>query len=439
MKASEALAKIPVVSVAKDKHDPRGLRRARYLVQFATLVALILIPASGLFRIDMSSGFIVLDRQIWFSDFLIVFGLWLAIACTLILVYSTLGTVFCGWVCPQNTFSSLANHFTFKHLGKRAVIDWHNKDKAKLAARKNHLGNWVLLGLKLLAMAMLVALIPLFYFYPPEAVWAFMTFSEDARLAGSLHWIYTVFVFILFVNFAVIRHFTCRYMCIYRMWQFLFKTKDTLHIEYDASRSADCEKCQYCLTACMVEIDPRKTSTYDSCTNCGACITACDTMHAKKGEKGLLRFKFGPRSDKDADPARSIATVKERLAWVMPVWLLGMGLFAWGLYSYQPYHLTAYKASKAHGQQINEYRINLASKVLHPATLQISVEGLDPAQYQLSKQRVHFDTAGREDVFVRLEPMPAGLHTFLVRARADDGWEASYRLQHYVAEGRKDE
>ena len=62
----------------------------RKITQIGMILALVLIPVSGLFRIDVSSGFIVLGREIWFSDFLIVFGFWLA------LLYCYYGLLDCG-------------------------------------------------------------------------------------------------------------------------------------------------------------------------------------------------------------------------------------------------------------------------------------------------------------------------------------------------------
>ncbi|MDH5378258.1 MAG: 4Fe-4S binding protein, partial [Gammaproteobacteria bacterium] len=375
MDANENLAKIPVQVYTPTRKNT--LKWGRTFSQLGILVALILIPALGIFRIDLSAGFVILDRQVWFSDFLLVFGFWLSAACTLILMYSSVGTAFCGWVCPQNTLSSLANKWTFNAFGKRAVIDWESSDKSKINDRKNNLLNWSVLFLKLLAASLLLAIIPLFYFHEPQAMWSFLLFQENEKLAASSHWIYFVFVVIAFVNLAVVRHFACRYMCIYRMWQYLFKTKDTLHIDYDQTRSKDCEKCNYCSTSCMVEIDPRHTSTFDSCTNCGACIVACDTMHQKKEELGLLKFKFGPRKNAFQDEGtRSMGTLGRRVGWVMPVWLLGVSMFVWGIVSYDPHHVSVYKQSISSKGVTESYRINLASKYYSPSELKVDVGGL---------------------------------------------------------------
>ncbi|MDH5257387.1 MAG: 4Fe-4S binding protein [Gammaproteobacteria bacterium] len=405
----------------------------RFVTQYGFILALILIPASGIFRIDLSSGFVVLDRQIWFSDFLIVFGFWLSVACTAILIYSMAGTAFCGWACPHNTFSSLANVFTSQHLGKRAVIDWESTS-GKIAKNKNGFKNWFLLISKLILMSMLVSILPLFYFTTPGAVWAFITFQSHDQLSSSLYWIYTVFVFIFLVNFAVVRHFACRYMCVYRMWQFLFRTKDALHITYDNNRSDECLKCNYCVTSCMVDIDPRKTSTFDSCTNCGACITACDSLHEKKGVAGLLKFAVGEHKDRDySDGTRLMASFRQRVKWVIPVWLFGAGLFVWGMISYQPFQMSVYKADSAHGQQITDYRIHLASKLFSGGELDLSVQGLDSGQFTLSANKVQFQSVGRQDIELFIyDKLKPGVYPVLVKASSASGWEQLYRVQHIV-------
>ena len=433
MKANDSLSKIPVVEVAAYKPD--GLQWKRAASKYGFLLLLLLIPILGIFRIDVSSGFIFMGREIWFGDFFVVFGFWLALACTAILFYSTVGTAFCGWVCPQNTFSSIMDNITTKLLGKRAVIDWESKS-GKIANKKNKPLNWILLVIQTILISMLVSFIPLMYFIPPEAILSFVTFQPSEKLPGSLYWIYTVFVFITAVNFGVVRHYFCRYMCVYRMWQFLFKTTNALHIDYDESRKADCEKCNYCVTSCMVDIDPRETNTYDSCTNCGACVTACNSLHAKKREPGLLKLKFGKRRNKEDLAARSIATLTERVGWVLPVWALGAGMFIWGLISYQPYHLAVYKSDIDQGAQISEYRVNIAHKIYEPGDVDITIIGLDKEYYSLSNKKMSFDSVGRQDAFVEIQSgLSTGLHSFIVKAESKDGWKQQIRMQHFVNNG----
>ncbi|NOY63193.1 MAG: 4Fe-4S binding protein [Gammaproteobacteria bacterium] len=435
---SQSRIKIPVVIEGRSSTPYKGLRWKNRAARYGVIILAILIPLSGLFRIDVSSGFIILSRQVWFSDFFLVFGLWLALVSLIIMFYSTLGTAFCGWVCPQNTLSSWADSVTQKLLGKRAVVDWEKSAGGKVAAAKNRWGNWLLLVLKLVAASMLIALIPLLYFNTPGAMWSFVTFQANDQLAGSLHWIYLVFVFIIFVNIAVVRHFMCRYMCFYRMWQFLFKTRDTLHVEYDESRADECRKCNYCVTSCMVGIDPRKTQTYDSCTNCGECLSACASLQAKSGKSGLLSFKFGPRRSERLQVAEQtkLASISSRLKWVSPVFLLGTALFVWGLWSYQPYHFTVYRAEMQQRGQIDNYRINIANKIYHPVNFTIDIEGIDKALYEIDTTSINLSSAGRSDALLHIkEGLPGGVHTFTVRVSSDDGWSNSYRMQHIVKRG----
>ena len=97
---------------------------------------------------------------------------------------------------------------------------------------KNRPLNWLVLIALSAGVAAAVALIPLFYFYEPFLIWKFVTFQHDSGLAPSLHWIYTIFFLVILVDITMIRHFMCRFMCVYKVWQHTFKTKQTLHIAY---------------------------------------------------------------------------------------------------------------------------------------------------------------------------------------------------------------
>lgn len=434
MSSNQSLEQIPVVTMSPQPSSEYHWKRRA--VQVLTLVIALVIPISGLLRIDPIAGaFVVLDRQIWWSDFFTIFGLWLSLAAGLVILYSSVGTAFCGWSCPQNTLSELANRWTYKLLGKRADLSLAG-EKMKVAANKDKWINWLLLSLIFVGVSMAMALIPLFYFYPPEVVWSFITFRHDARLAESLHYIYTVFVLVILVDVAIIRHFWCRFMCIYKIWQHGFKTKQTLRVAYDASRSASCEKCNYCNTACFLGIDPRNTDLYDSCINCGECIDACNRLQAKKAQAGLLRFEVGVggqgRTRKRLLPT-NLAAMSTRVAWTVPFALLGLGMFAWGLVNYEYYHLAVYRADVKHGAEIRDYRVAVSHKLYKAADLTVNIEGLAPDQYELSSHEAHFDSAGRIDLALHIKDnLGQGLHRFLVRVKAKDGWEDSYRVQHFV-------
>ncbi len=427
--------KIELIPIREEpsKHSQKlhPLRRAS---QYMVLLLLVLIPLTGLFRIDPAMGaFVMLDYQIWFSDIFIVMGFWLFAASLLVIFYSIVGSVFCGWMCPQNTVSEWANYITGLLLGRKASSTSFNGKELTIAAQR---GGWLNISLLFIAIAiasLLYAFIPLLYFYPPAAIWSFITFQDDARLASSLHWIYFICAVIIFLDIAVIRHLMCKYMCIYRVWQHSFKTRDTLKVVYDTTRSADCSHCNYCVDACFLDIDPRKTEVFDSCINCGECIVACDRLHDKSKKLttgGLLRFAIGVAARQQQDAVLSSIFYRARIAIVGTI--LGAGLLITGLVNYQPHNFTVYRSEAMQGAQINDYRINIAHKRYHPETFNISVQGLTSDQYILARSSLAFETVGRKDIDLQITTsLPRGVHRFFVTVYATDGWTKRFLVQHY--------
>jgi polyferredoxin len=236
------------------------------------------------------------------------------------------------------------------------------------------------------------------------------------------------------MDIAVIRHLMCKYMCIYRVWQHSFKTRDTLHVSYDASRSEHCRSCNYCVDSCFLDIDPRQPEVFDSCVNCGACVVACDELHSKSKKldgPGLLRLSFGDESKGRYRGALGSFFNRARAATFAT--LIGAGMFAYGIVSYEPASFSVYRGEAQQGEQLLDYRINIAYKVNRPEQMHIHVEGLDGSQYSLEKDSVQFEKSGRQDVvlYVR-DGLPEGLYRFWVVVTADDGWAKKFQVVHFA-------
>jgi polyferredoxin len=308
----------------------------RRTVQIATLLLISLIPAVGLFRIDLpSASFQILDHQIWWSNFFFISGLALVIAVVPIMTYLSIGAVWCGWACPQNLLSEWANNLTYKFLGKRADVRVDGKGMV-VAAAKNKLVNWLILGAAFMAAASVLALVPMLLFYPHGDVWAFVTLSADPNLTESMKYAYFFLVLLIFIDIAFVRYFFCDYACFYRMGHMLFKTRDALHVTYDASRSQDCAKCNYCATSCITAIEPTDIKVADACIGCGECIDACDRLHDKNGTTGLLRFEIGKRGS-DTTLGQKFREFFSRLNWLIgSVFLGGIVMMAWGIETQAP-------------------------------------------------------------------------------------------------------
>ncbi|MDR0481130.1 MAG: 4Fe-4S binding protein, partial [Gallionellaceae bacterium] len=275
MSARETLANIPIKIENAPSTRYHGKRRA---AQIITMLIIVLIPISGLFRIDLQAGnFSILGRQILWSDYSLMLGFWTMLATAAVMTYSTIGTIWCGWACPQNTFSEWVNQMTYKLLGKRASVRI-DSENARVAATKNKPLNWFALGISILLISLVLAIIPFLYLYPTSDVWKMLTFQPGAQVPKFTRYLYLVITFAIFLDIALIRHVVCRYFCLYRMWQHIFKTKQTLHVDYDSSRSSECEKCNYCETSCFIDLNPTQFTIYDTC------LFAEQYMMAKKAE-----------------------------------------------------------------------------------------------------------------------------------------------------------
>ncbi len=304
---------------------------ARKLTQIATLLLIALIPVLGLLRIDLASAsFVTLGHQIWWSNFSFVFGLALVAATAPILTYMTIGTIWCGWACPQNLLSEWANNLTYKFLGKRADVRVDGKGMV-VAASKNKLINWIILSVIFIMASMVLTVIVLLFFYPPHDVWAFITLRSDEQSFSFMQYPYVFTVLLIFIDIAAVRYFLCDYACLYRIGQRIFKTQDALHVTYDSSRSADCAKCNYCATTCITSIEPTQIKQYDPCINCGECIDACNRLHAKSDTVGLLRFEVGERGSKTTWREK-LSEIASRFNWLVgAMFLAGCVMMVWGI------------------------------------------------------------------------------------------------------------
>jgi polyferredoxin len=328
MRRGGILAKLPPMP-SRPYHWPR---RA---AQLGTIALFALIPATGLFRIDLVAGvFFILNRQTCWSDFFLMFGAMAVIATAPLLTYSTIGRIWCGWACPQNTISEWADKLTRKLLGKRASVDVASNG-LQVASAKNKAINWIILTASFLGMSLVLGIVPFLYFFPPEQVWALLTFGLDSQLSRFMHPLYLVSVVAIFLDIAVIRYFWCDYACLYRVGQFLFKTQDALHVEYDAARSSACVRCNYCAASCLLAINPTDPVATETCINCGECIDACNRLQQRNGGSGLLHFEFG--KERRSHGLAAIGAMVAKFNWVGVIFLIGCAMIGWAMFHYSPH------------------------------------------------------------------------------------------------------
>jgi hypothetical protein len=111
-------------------------------------------------------------------------------------------------------------------------------------------------------------------------------------------------------------------------------------------------------------------------------------------------------------------------------------MFVWGIVNYQPHHFTVYRADTMQDDSLQNYRINIANKLYRPTRFSVSVEGLDSDSYELSAKSLTMPGTGRTDIKLHIsDNLSKGLHPFLVHIQADDGWQDSFRVQHFASGG----
>ena len=300
--------------------------------QLLTLGVLLAIPALGLLRIDLASGtLLVLRVPVALRNFPAMAGLALVLATGPLVMVTTLGTLWCGWACPQNALAEWANRLTRRLLGSRADVRVDGPGWV-VAPSKNRGANWLLLGANLLGASLLLGCIPLFYFLPPQELWGLVARNDDAQFAGFVLRLYLVSAGIVFVDIALVRNFLCNYACLYRIGTLLFGRDALVYVAYDAHRAAACARCNYCRVSCVTAIDPTAIGRFDRCINCAACIDACAQLHARDEPPapGLLRFAAtasGTHGRRRPWTARVVAA----LGWHGLVFIGGCVLLGYGL------------------------------------------------------------------------------------------------------------
>jgi hypothetical protein len=300
----------------------------RRSTQLGMLLLIILIPTLGLFRIDFATAsFFINDLQVEWTNYLFLIGLTIVVCTVPIITYLTVGSVFCGWACPQNLFSELSDGLTHKLLGKRADVRIDGPGMI-VAASKNKAHNWLILGFIFLVASAVLAFFFLMFFYTRSDMWAFITGETDRQ--PSMIVMYWMTTFFIFIDIATVRYLYCDYPCLYRVWLRFFRNRDALHISYDASRSSACEKCNYCAATCITDIQPTNIRITDTCVDCGECIDACDQLHAKSGISGLLSFKVG-ESGNEMTWRKMLGKAFSGSRWLLVAFfLLGCALMVWG-------------------------------------------------------------------------------------------------------------
>ncbi len=251
------------------EHLWRRFRRAAGLLQALLITGLpfFVINGQSALRFDIPGlklyffGSVIWIKELYLILFAVLFFLLLITSIT-----AVFGRVWCGWLCPQTVLLDLSEG---------------------IAKRFDGLSGKSVERIVLIPFSALVSLTILWYFVPP------LQTLQMLFTSGTVTGFFLVQWAVIYAELAFMGRKFCTTVCPYAMMQNALFDEDTLVIEYDKSRDAECMKCHDCVKVCPVNIDIKEGLQTD-CIACAECIDACTAVTEQGSMKPFPGYKGKP-------------------------------------------------------------------------------------------------------------------------------------------------
>ncbi len=336
-----------------------------------------------------------LDRQQFFifdltfapQDFFFLSWLLMIAAFGLFLVTVFAGRVFCGYVCPQSTWTAIymwIERATEGERNARMKLDKANISAEKVLRRGIKHFLWLLIAFG-------TGFTFVGYFSPIRSLAPeFFT----GILGGWGYFFIGLFTVFTYMNAGWLREQVCIHMCPYGRLQSVMFDKDTLIVSYDAERGesrgsrkkntdykadglGDCIDCQLCVQVCPTGIDIRD-GLQVACIQCALCIDACDSiMDQMNYPRGLVRYT----TEHILEHKSSYHWLRPRLIGYSAVLLVLIGMFVYTLAMRIPLTIEAIRDRNQLYRENNEglienvYTLKVMNKSQQMQTYHVEIEG----------------------------------------------------------------
>lgn len=233
---------------------------------------------------------------LWPEDLTIIIGMLVGGAFALFFVSMYAGRLWCGYACPQTTWTFMFIWIEERLEGSRNKRRKLDQGKGSSSQKLRRLLKFVIWGLLSLATAVTA----LAYFYPLE-IWLADLMAGDISMM-ALAWV-IIIGGLTFVNAGWLREKFCTDACPYSRFQSVMFDSYTRTVRYDEKRgeprgrrnphstTGDCINCDMCVHVCPTNIDIRD-GLQIACVDCGACVDACDRVMDKIGKpRGLITYE----------------------------------------------------------------------------------------------------------------------------------------------------
>jgi polyferredoxin len=315
---------------------------------------------------------------IWMQEFFVVLIACIFLALFTIFITLIFGRVWCGWLCPQTVLTDLL----------------------PFAEKKSFFSKVIGYLITFFASA-LIAVSLIWYFISP---YEFIPDLLRGDLSAIKWGFWIVLTLLAFLNYAFLRHEFCATICPYAKLQSVLFDPNTLIIELDPARAAECIACSGCVRACPTGVDIRK-GLNAACINCAECIDACGRVMAGQGKKGLVHYAFGTGGE------GRILRQNFYVAGGAVLFFLILTVYAavgrTGIdFTVLPYNMGPYYAKD--GRVINAYVLAVKNMQHNPVDLDVTVEKFDETVTQSINSPVHLGagTSDKLPLFVRSGDKP---------------------------------
>ncbi len=244
--------------------------------------------------------FHIFGATFWPQDFILLSALLIIAAFGLFFITVLAGRVWCGYACPQSSWTWMfmwAEKVTEGDRLQRIKLDAAPWSPGKLLRRSAKHALW-------LAISLATALTFVGYFTPVRELVGDLT-RLDIGLTSAFWLLF--FTAATYLNAGWLREQVCLHMCPYSRFQSVMFDADTLLVSYDAARGE-------ARGARRKDSDPRAQNLGD-CIDCTLCVQVCPTggrhprPHAVPREHaGADREHVSPQADQQDAAAAPLCT-----------------------------------------------------------------------------------------------------------------------------------
>ena len=288
------------------RESPGKIQNIRRLTGFLLMAVFVIIPwltwngEQAVLLDILNQRFRIFSVTLWPQDLTILAWIFMISAFALFLVTTLYGRVWCGFTCPQTTWTFIFMWFEKKIEGtrhQRMKLDKRPMDFDKFWRKAAKHTAWVL-------VALFTSLTFVGYFTDMRTLMVdYWLLKSSAWAIGSV----LFFTFATYGNAGWMREIMCTHICPYARFQSAMFDKDTFIVAYNTDRGeprgprkrkaeldpnelGHCIDCKLCVQVCPTGIDIREGLQYE-CINCGACVDACnDVMDKMNYPRDLISF-----------------------------------------------------------------------------------------------------------------------------------------------------